>query len=80
MKQKQTFLLVSDIDVEKTVFLNVKLNLFMNNFYRHIFRSSRFQMFMKPEALKNFAVFKIKKRVQQRVLSCKKQRHNANIL
>ena len=45
---------------------NVKLNLFMNNFYKNIFRSSRFQMFFKISALKNFAIPRIKRRLQHR--------------
>ena len=41
MKQKQTFSLVSDIDVEKNVFY-VKLNLFKNNFYKTHFQKQPF--------------------------------------
>ena len=55
----QTFLLVSDIDVEKIEFFNVKLILFMNNFYIHIFRNSHLQMLFKISALKNFAILEI---------------------
>ena len=33
--------------LKKPDFLNARLNLFMNNFYKHIFRSSRLQMFFK---------------------------------
>ena len=40
----QTFSLVSDIDVEIIGFLNVTLILFVNNFYKLIFRSSRLQI------------------------------------
>ena len=43
----------------KKPFFNVKLNLFMNNFYKHIFRSSRSRMFFKIIALKNFAIPRI---------------------
>ena len=65
----------------KSVFFNVKLILFMNNFYKHIFRSSRLQMFFKIRALKNFAIFRIKKRLTPtQVFSCKKQPHDVNIL
>ena len=59
--------------LKKLGFFNVKLILFMNNFYKHIFRSSRLQMFFKISALKNFAIFRIKKRLQHwcfRVRSC----------
>ena len=53
----------------------------MNNFYKHIFRSSRLQMFFKIRALKNFAIFRIKKRLTPtQVFSCKKQPHDVNIL
>ena len=38
----------------------------MNNFYKHIFRSSCLQMFFKISALKNFATLRIKKRLQHR--------------
>ena len=54
---------------------NVKLILFMNNFYKHIFRSSRLQMFFKISALENFTILRIKKRLQHRcfhVKSCHK--------
>ena len=44
-------------------FFNVKLILFMNHFYKDIFRSSTLQMFFKISALKNFAIFRIKKRL-----------------
>ena len=53
----KTFLLVSGIDVEKSGSFNVKLILFMNNFYKNIFRSSRLQMFFKIDALKSFGNF-----------------------
>ena len=33
MKEKQTFSLASDTDVEKNLFVNVKLKLLMNKFY-----------------------------------------------
>ena len=59
--------------LKKSEFLNVKLILFMNNFYKHVFRSSRLQMFFKISALKIFAILTIKKRLQQRcfcVRSC----------
>ena len=52
--------------LKKSGFFNVKLILFMNNFYKHIFRSSRLQMFFKISALKNFAILRIKKRLQHR--------------
>ena len=59
MKQKQTFSLVSDTDVEKTCFLTVKLKLLMNSFnfsqfHEHIFRSSCLQIFFKIGTLKSF--------------------------
>ena len=38
----------------------------MNNFYKHIFRSSRLQMFFKISALKYFAILRIKKGLQHR--------------
>ena len=63
MKYKQTFSLVSDTDVEKIGDFYVKLILFTNNFYIHIFRSSRLHMFFKISVLKNFAIIKIKKRL-----------------
>ena len=54
----------------KNLFSNVKmLKLLMNKFFQfheHFFRSSRSQMFSKIGALKNFAVFWIKKRLQDR--------------
>ena len=40
--------------LKKSGFFNVKFILFMNNFYKYIFRSSRLQMFFKISALKNF--------------------------
>ena len=52
------------------VFFNVKLKLLLNfnfsQFHKHIFRSSRTDVFFKIRALKNFAILKIKKRLQQR--------------
>ena len=63
---KANFLLVSDIDVEKIEFFNITLILFMDNFYKHIFRGSRLQMFLKICALKNFAILRIKKILQHR--------------
>ena len=62
----------------KKPFFNVKLNLCMNNFFKHIFRSSRLQMFFKISALKNLAILRIKTPTQ--VLSCKKLPHDVNIL
>ena len=50
----------------------------MNNFYKHIFRSSRLQMFFKISALKNFAI--LKKETPTQVFSCKKLLHDVNIL
>ena len=50
----------------KKRFFNVKLNLFMNYFYKHIFQSSRLQMFFKTSAHKMFAILKIKTRLQHR--------------
>ena len=41
----------------------------MNYFYKHIFRSSLLQMFFKIGALKNFAILRIKKRLQHRCFS-----------
>ena len=64
--------------LKKSIFY-VKLILYTNNFYNHIFRSSRLHMFFKISALKNFAIIKIKKRLQHRC-SCKKQPHDVNIL
>ena len=56
--------------LEKPVF-NVKLNLLINfdfsQFHEHIFRSSPTQMFFKIGALKNFAILRIKKRLQYRL-------------
>ena len=57
------FSLVSDIDIEKIGVFNVELIIFMNNFYKHIFKSGRLQMFFKISALKNFAILRIKKRL-----------------
>ena len=71
MKWKQTFLLVSDIDVEKAGFLNVKLYLFQNYFYKHTFQGSHLQMFFKIGALKNSAILRIKKRLQHRCFPVK---------
>ena len=65
MKQKQTFSLVSGIDVEKSYFFNVKLK-FFEWFYEHIFRSSCSHLFFKIGAIKNFAIFWIKIRLQHR--------------
>ena len=66
--------------LKKSGSFNVKLILFMNNFYRQIFRSSRLQMFFKISALKNFAILRIKKRLPTQVFSCKKQPHDVNIV
>ena len=52
--------------LKKSRFFNVKLILFVNDFYEHIFRSSHLQMFFKISALKNFALLRIKKRLQHR--------------
>ena len=38
----------------------------MNNLYKHIFRSSRLQMFFKMSPLKNFGILRIKKGLQHR--------------
>ena len=38
----------------------------MDNFYKHIFRGSRLQMFLKIYALKNFATLRIKKILQHK--------------
>ena len=65
--------------LKKSGGFNIKLILFMNNFYRKIFRSSRLQMFLKISALKNFPILRIKKRLKQ-VFWCKKLPHNVNIL
>ena len=51
----------------------------MNNFYKHIFRSSRLQMFFKISALQNFAILGIK-RASNTGISCKKQPDGVNIL
>ena len=50
----------------KNLFFYVNLKPLMNNFnfsqfYKHVFRSSRWQIFFKIGALKNFAIFWIKK-------------------
>ena len=57
--------------LKKLGFFNVKLILFMNKFYKHIFRSSHLQMFLKISALKNFAILKINKRLQDRCFCVK---------
>ena len=63
----------------KKPFFNVKLNLFINNFYEHIFRSSRLQMLFKiGGALKNCNTQNYKETPTQ-VFSCKKQPHDVNI-
>ena len=57
----------------KKSFFKCKLVLCMNNFYKHISRSSRLQMFFQISALKNFTILRIKKRLQYRcfrVWSC----------
>ena len=71
MKWKQTFSIVSDIDVEKNSFLNVKLYLFQNYFYKHTFQGSHLQMLFKIGALKNSAILRIKKRLQHRCFPVK---------
>ena len=50
----------------KNRFFNVKLTLYINNFYKHIFRSNFLQIFFKISALKNPAILRIKKRLQHR--------------
>ena len=65
---------------KKSSFLNVKLILFMNNFYKHIFRTSRLQMLFKISALKIFTILRIKKETPTLVFSCKKQPHDVNIV
>ena len=58
----------------KKLFLNVKLkkknslwiNFNFSQFHKHIFRSSHSQMLFKIGALKNFAILRIKKRLQLR--------------
>ena len=61
---------VSDIDFVKTCLFNVKLKLLINfnfsQFHEYVFRSSRTQVLFKIDALKNFSVLKIKKRLQRR--------------
>ena len=57
--------------LKKSGFFNVKFILFMNNFYKYIFRSSRLQMFFKMIALKKFAILRIKKRLQHRCFCVK---------
>ena len=47
-------------------FFSVRLNLVMNDFYKHIFKISRLQMFLKISTLKNFATLRIKKTPQHR--------------
>ena len=69
--------LVSDIDVEKnclfSVFFNIKLKLLIififSQFHKHIFWSNRSQLFFKIGALKNLAIFWIKKRLQHMCFS-----------
>ena len=58
----------------KNLFFNVKLKLLMNNFnfsqfHEHIFRSRRSQMFSKIGAPKNFTIFSIKQRPQNKCFS-----------
>ena len=60
-------------------FFNARLKLFINNFYEHIFRSSRLQMFFKISALKNFAILRMK-RDSNIGISCEKQPDGVNIL
>ena len=51
--------------------VNVKLKPIMNkfsHFHEHIFRSSRWHEFFEIAALKNFAILRIKKRLQHRYL------------
>ena len=47
----------------KNHFFNMKINLFINYFYKHIFQSSHLEMFLKIGANKNFAILRIKKRL-----------------
>ena len=66
--KRYTFSFFSDIDVEKSCFLcrgkipYEHFLLFLS--FMKIFRSSRSQMFFKIDAVKNFAIFWIKKKLQ----------------
>ena len=70
--KQQTYLLVSDIDLEITCFLMLKnlkkYNLWINfnfsQFYENVFRSSHSQMLFKIDLLKIFAMLRIKNRLQ----------------
>ena len=66
MKKSKNVYLCLILMLKKPFFLNLKLNLFMNNLHKHLFRSSRWQMFFKINALKNFTILRIKQRLQQR--------------
>ena len=71
--KSEHFLLFVIPMLKKLRVFNVKLIIFMNNFYKHIFRTSHLQMFFKISTLKNFTIFRIKKRLQHRgfvVRSC----------
>ena len=61
----------------KNVFFNVKLKFLINynfsQFHKHIFRRSRTHMFFKVGVLENFAIFRIKERLEHRKFFCKKQ-------
>ena len=70
--KSQHFILFVIPMLKKLGVFTVKLIIFMN-FHKHIFRSCRLQMFFKISTLKNFAIFRIKKRLQHRgffVRSC----------
>ena len=62
--------------LKKPGFFNVKLNLFINYFYKHIFSSNRLQMFFEIGALKNFTILRVKKRLQHK---CFKQPQDVNM-
>ena len=72
--KRYKFLLVSDIDVKDSCILcPVKdpYQQFLNFlFHEHIFRNSHSQVFFKIGALRNFAIFGIKKKTPTQVFSC----------
>ena len=70
-KKSKHFQLFLILMLKKSGFFKVKLILFINNFYKHIFRSSRVQMFFRISALQNFAILRIKKRLRHRCFRVK---------
>ena len=61
----------------KKPFFSVRLNLFTNKFDKHIFKSSRLEMFFKVSDRKNFSELK---RDSNTGVSCKKHPDDLNIL